>query len=222
MENKEDSLEKFVHENLGDFDSFEPSSNLWDKIQEDLEEEAPEHESSAPVKDKPQGKVVTLRLSDLYKVAAVLAIGFFVGWMVFDQEAEQDGSMAAKTVQQESETQPEMVQHNYYVSLSDISPDLAEVEQFYSTQINEKMTALQGMNVDQDFLVEVDALSADFDELQKEISASVDNERVIAAMVQNYKIRLEVLESILEELRRVETEGKAKQKKPVVTDIKYI
>jgi hypothetical protein len=84
---------------------------------------------------------------------------------------------------------------------------LMEAELFYTSQINsakEEIIILSGndrtlmddVNLD---MIELDNL---FDELKNDLKDNSDNEEVIEAMIQNYRIKLQVLDEILLQLKR--------------------
>jgi hypothetical protein len=94
------------------------------------------------------------------------------------------------------------VVNNYYISLKDLSPELAEVEQFYSSQIQERTEELQALQVGDQYMDDMTMLDDEMKTLQQEVSQNMDNERVIEAMVENYRMRLDLLENLLNELKK--------------------
>ncbi len=88
------------------------------------------------------------------------------------------------------------------IALSELSPELAEAEIYYSQLIEEKLQILQTSNSDVKKLVIADlsVLDSAYQELKHDLKDNADNEEVVNAMIQNYRIKLEILEQILEEL----------------------
>jgi hypothetical protein len=193
MEDNKDQLEDFINENRDEFDAYEPSEGLWDKVNKRVEE----HNTN----DKAEPKMIPLSM--LYKVAAVLVLAFSVGLVVIYMNSEKDGNTSA------SNDNNEKVDTAYIIlspELAYISPELAEVEDYYVTQINYKMKEARSMNVGEDLLEEVEILDKEFQELKEEIGDNIDNERIISAMIENYRIRLNILENILTEIQKEHTD----------------
>jgi len=173
---KHDKLEKFVVDNREAFDVFEPDDKLWEQIH------------------KPSAKVVKFNWKTLaIRVAAIVVI-FIASYYTHDFiEGNKSGN---QLVQQET---PMEGMENFQV--------LMEAEVFYASQINfakEEIVKLSGndhvlideINYD---LVELDDV---FIELKNDLKDNSDNEEVIEAMIQNYRLKLEILEEILGQLKR--------------------
>lgn len=201
MKEERDNLEDFVNQHRDEFPQAEPSADLWSRIQADLpsansEQEAP----TAPAQEPRQEKVI--KLSTLYRAAAVLVLGLLSGYGIWGVDwGKGEGTVSTVDSTQIDNEQPQVV-NNYYVSLKDISPELAEVEQFYSSQIQEKTNELQALQVNNQYLEDVEVLSEEMIALQKEVTTNRDNERVVEAMVENYRLRLELLENLLTEIKK--------------------
>ncbi len=183
-----DELELFVTNHREDFDNAEPSAEVWEKVSESLSEE-----QRSP-------KVVKLRTALLYGAAAMLAVAFGIGYLLTPEE-----SVSTSGVNTAAE---EPVENIDGYSLSDISPELAEVEGYYVSQVNKKMDALNQLNVDPELLEELEMLDSEFQQLKSEMGESVNNEQIIEAMIDNYRLKLDILETILQELAEIEKEDK--------------
>ncbi len=209
MSEENDNLEDFVNENRDDFAQYEPSGDLWANIQQQMQNEPQEDASTEqdrsedtkvlPIAPPKEEKVI--KLSTLYRAAAVLVLGLGIGYGIWgvDWKDSTEGSVAVGTEENATEENP--VVNNYYISLKDLSPELAEVEQFYTSQIQEKKQELQTMEVGNQYLGEIQLLDEEMKTLQREVSVNMDNERVVEAMVQNYRLRLELLEDVLEQIK---------------------
>lgn len=174
---KEDKLEKFIIENRDEFDLHEPGAELWDRIQ------------------RPAPKVVRLNWKTiLTRVAAVVVI--FIASYFFHDMIQNEKNKGVATSEQPSENET-----NSEVNV------LIEAEMFYTSQINsakEEIILLSGndkgliddLNTD---MVELDNV---FAELKNDLKDNSDNEGVIEAMIQNYRIKLEILEEILLQLKK--------------------
>lgn len=82
-----------------------------------------------------------------------------------------------------------------------ISPELAEAEAFYNDLIAEKLSIIQTSIPDNDFYqADIEMLNGAYRELKKDLKDNADNQEVVEAMIANYKIRLTMLERILQEI----------------------
>jgi len=171
---KHDKLEKFIIENRNEFDIYEPDAGLWDKIHL--------HETK------------TVRMSWktlLIRVAAVVVI-FIASYFFHDmiQKEKQQGSVALE----------QKIDDNSKVNI------LIEAELFYASQINsarEEIILLSGNDIGlmDDLNTDMVELDQVFAELKNDLKDDSDNEEVIEAMIQNYRIKLEILDEILLQLK---------------------
>lgn len=172
-----DKLEKFISDNREGFDDLEPDPSVWDKIR--------------------TRKVPVIRIDwkdAAWKAAAVVAIFMASYWF--------HGYMASRKqpVQQKAiTTQPE--------NGNPLVQELVDAEAFYTSQINFKREELFrltqnspqiGREVDME-LVELDKI---YKELKADLKDNTDNEEVIEAMIQNYRLKLEILEEILYQVKK--------------------
>lgn len=88
--------------------------------------------------------------------------------------------------------------------LSGFSEELHEVEQYYLVQVNDRLQDLAKYEVDEELLTEVNELKKEFDELKLEMGVGADPTKVIEAMIDNYRLRLSLLEDLLEAMERAE------------------
>ena len=173
-----DPLERFVQEHRDEFDLKEPSFELWDRIADSL---PPDKEESAP-------KMVPLRL--VLRMAAMVVVVLGAALMLFFQSSDNsDIRLKGRSI-----------------ALHDISPELAEVEQHYMALIEAKLVTLKSSDIlngadYQSLIHEMEALDRDYEELKKELRNSLDKEKVIEAMIQNYRLRLKILEKMLQQVQ---------------------
>jgi hypothetical protein len=170
-----DSMKDFIQQNKDSFDSFEPSENLWEKI---------EQKSVKPIR--------MVSLSSVLRVAAVAVILMGVGLFFLLQETEQPIAEVEAPVEEEQVVP---------LSLANMSSEMAEVEVYYTTQISERMKELDQYEVDPDMLLEIEFLQNDYEELKKELGQGADRAKIVEAMIENYRLRIEILELILNELK---------------------
>lgn len=83
------------------------------------------------------------------------------------------------------------------MKLSDVSPDMAEVEQFYNQRIQVDFSALnQGDARIKRFMDDMKKLEDEYASLEKELARNYSNERVVKAMITNYQCRLRIMEHL--------------------------
>ena len=166
-----DGLKKYVDKDRASFDVYdEDLSGLWGQIEQRLD-------SHTTSDDKVVEKKTTLRY--LWRVAAMFVLVSAVGMTVWLQSANSRSDDI----------------------LYRISPELAEAEAFYNDLIAEKLTIIRASLPDSDFYqADFNMLNEAYDDLKKDLKDNADNEEVVQAMITNYKIRLSMLERILEAL----------------------
>jgi len=94
------------------------------------------------------------------------------------------------------------VQQGTEMSLSEVSPELHEVENYYQDQIKNKTALLASLAPDHEVnsdLVEVEAFMQELKSELKDVSPG-EREIVIQAMIENYRTRLEILERVIDRL----------------------
>ena len=115
--------------------------------------------------------------------AATIALLLSIGVFFFNQDGQNE------------------VSENSYseeFGLAGLSDELQEVEQYYLVQVNEKLKDLKKYEVDEELLSEVNELKKEFDDLKIEMGIGADPAKVIEAMIDNYRLRLAILEDLLE------------------------
>ena len=181
MDSKKDKLEEFVSQNREGFDSDGPSKDLWTNI------------SSQIVSKK---KIRTVPLYQALSLAAVLLVSVGLSMFYFTMQWSEK--------KHESEALVNPIDSEYSgISLTDVSPELAEAEDYYNKEVSHKLSQLKEIKADQEAIEEVEFLDAEFKLLKQELGES-NNEKVITAMIENYQLKLDILENILEQYKKVE------------------
>lgn len=178
---KKDKLEKYIIDHREEFDQFEPDPALFERIR------------------KPTGilRMFTWK-SVLWKAAAVLVI-FTASYFFHDLMSTRHHEQSTAEVETEA-GQP-----------SEIIKMMIEAEAFYTAQIADRRTELNLLAQDQPEihreinyeLLELDSVYAD---LKRDLKDNASNEEVIEAMIQNYRIKLDILEDVLQQLRAAKNE----------------
>ncbi len=155
----------------------------WDQYETNLEELWGNIEAQLDEKEKTSQSPRTW-----LKIAASFAILFVISWGLVSVLRSGDDT-------------------EELYALHDISPELAETEYYYASQISEKLQMIHTSDADVDNLVKEDLtlLDSAYYELQLDLMDNADNEEVINAMIQNYRIKLQILEKVLDEIRTKES-----------------
>lgn len=81
-----------------------------------------------------------------------------------------------------------------------INSEWLEAEGYYLQEIDTKWTLVQSQVKDQELLADIRMMDDVFAELKKDLKDNVDNEEVITAMMDSYRLKLKVLDRILKEI----------------------
>jgi hypothetical protein len=199
-----DRLKEFVNENREEFDVFEPRPELWQEICTELKTQQAQEE-----KPRKEAKVISINFGErlnftadfmFMRVAAtivlLLACGFTL-WMVKQNSPATGNNMLATTTEQSSVYQ--------------MVPELAEVEVYYTSQINSKREELSeydlkvlGLDEAREIDRELARLDSTYTQLKEQLKTTPNTDQVMSAMIQNLQIRIEVLNRQLEVLQKIE------------------
>jgi len=168
-----ESLEQFVKNRREEFDDAIPGNGVWLGIEKSLSTDSNRFR-------KP------LRI--LGRAAAVLII-FAASW-IFHEFRDQRNSLG-----ENSESLYKMV------------PELKEAELYYSNQVNSMLQELKPYfasypGLGNEVKTELDALEKAYQSLKEDLNDQVATEEVVEAMIQNYRLKLSILEDILSELKK--------------------
>jgi hypothetical protein len=185
---KEDKLEQFVRENTQSFDSLEPPVMAWDAIEKELP--APKH--TAVRKLWPYA----------WKAAAAILI-FASAWMLNDYTDQNKKTTESEFVKSEVQTNPELT-------------ELFDAEAYYTTQISNKQAELakyaqQNPEIIEDLKKEFTEMDKSKAELRKDLAESNADEKVIEAIILSYRVKLEILDQMLIEMRKAKEGNTAQQ-----------
>ncbi|MEM9981297.1 MAG: hypothetical protein AAF734_02300 [Bacteroidota bacterium] len=181
-----DPLEKFIRDNKAAFDRHEPNDDLWENIEANLDvldDGAVEEE----ITKNTTARGITISYRTLWRVAAValLLLSSVAVWQYVEREKQAN---TAVTI----------------VPLNEIDPELAEAEAYYTAQIQEKREELIAIDPDalQAFDGELHELDELYDSLKEELLSTADQEAIATAMIENLRIRIEILNRQIEILER--------------------
>ena len=194
----QDDLEKFVNNNRAAFDAKAPSFALCENIEKELNQK--KEEKVVPLSViKSERNHFRMRIMRYGSIAAVGLLLLTVGGVIGSQwfGSNNNGSVAGAEI-----------------SLSDVSDEYAETEAFYAQKVNSSIKELKKRNYDNSILEDIEELDAAFQELKKELGQSnaFSNEEIIQAMIENYQMKIEILERVLERLPNENDGNKAIKK----------
>ena len=168
-----DPLEEMIKKELEQFDTVEPPKGHRDRMRQRLQQE------KDPV-------ILKITRSQFWAVAATMALVLSTTWWILN-------------------TGKEVVEERNELSLSELGQEMAQVETYYINTISEKKELIQATTADElligSFFAELERLEEEYNELKKELAKYPANERIIDSMINNYRMRIDILESLLERLQ---------------------
>ncbi|MAT55109.1 MAG: hypothetical protein CMN32_11560 [Saprospirales bacterium] len=96
---------------------------------------------------------------------------------------------------------------NNVTALADVSPEYAEMQQYYDQQIQSKLAQLASYNQADAVVTDIDELDEIYRELQEELknTPAGNREQVVQAMIENYKAKIDILEQVLQKLQLLDS-----------------
>ena len=168
-----DDLEGFISQNRTEFDAETPHLKLWANIEKQLIL-TENNVKTVNLKAK------TFRLPWLRQLAAAIAL-LVIGASLGIYFAQKNGSQRAETEAQ------------------NVAPDFKETEDFYNQKVENQLTKLASYNPDPSVISDLKQL----DDVQRELKAELTHapestrEEIVRRMIQNYQIKLGILERVL-------------------------
>jgi hypothetical protein len=177
-----DKLEKYIIENREAFDIHEPGAEAWKKIEKNIRSK----------------RTINWRII-IGRAAAVILI-FAASYMVHDLLDGKNREIARSGTKKEKEL---------------VIPELIEAEVYYSTLIDEKLQEIKPMfnedpMLEKEIRYDLNQLDSIYEELKNDLRDNIANQEVIEAMIQNYRMRLSILEDVLSHMQPEEDDNKSK------------
>ena len=179
---KTDKLEQFIRDNRESFDDQEPSADLWNKIK----------------KQEPKAKVInlnstTIRWKTLASRAAAVVVIFISSYYFHEYRSDRKANHNADNTESVIENNP-------------LYKDFIETEFYYTSQISEKKDELfkltsNAPGLQKEVSRELIDLDIIFKELKEDLKDNAANQEVIEAMIQNYMLKLEILQDMLNQIK---------------------
>jgi hypothetical protein len=103
------------------------------------------------------------------------------------------------------------------MTLGEVSPQFREVENYYVHQV--KLMESELVNIDlktnneqkKMLVTEMNSMDSVYVQLQKELKANPNDERIINAMIEHYQTKVEVMSYILSQLKAIRNENQNKK-----------
>lgn len=169
-----DQLESFIDKNKEQFDLYEPSEKVWEKLSK---------------RKRKSGFSMARMKFYLSRTAAVFLI--FIASYAFHEYMN---------FREMNNNQ------NPDVSIFTDIPELKEAEFYYNNLVSDRLHELQPYfsklpGLETDLKVDLDELDTILSSLKEDLKDNAANDQVIEAMIQNYRIKLQILEDLLTELK---------------------
>ncbi|MFA6923344.1 MAG: hypothetical protein WC223_03730 [Bacteroidales bacterium] len=226
-----DKLEKFISDNRREFDDKTPSSDVWSRIEKNIEQKKQKRinwlgilwKAAAAVlifvmsyyfhryyDNKPQQTIVAVKNNKPVKDISKPVIKNTI--------EEPKKEVTQNTVTKRSFAQSKRKVINKKSSENIVEKQIEEVNGYYSYLIENKKNEIfhfanAGFDTKNEINVEFSILDKNLKELRKDLKDNVNNEEIIEAMIQNYRIKLDVLENILEQLKNKNKQKNEKEYK---------
>ena len=172
-----DKLEKYILDQRDRFDDLEPDPGIWDRI------------------ETRKAKVIRIDWRGItWKAAAVAAI-FTASYFFHDFMASR------------KQEEPKFLAENSEEAGTPMVRELIEAEAYYTSLINvkkEEVFRLTSNSPDIQLEINTEMVELDkvFEELKEDLKDNAANEEVIEAMIQNYRVKLDILEEMLFRLKQ--------------------
>lgn len=133
------------------------------------------------------------------KIAASLLLMLGLSYTIYTQfYKDNDGEEVVNT---------NAINTSKIESLGDISPDLKKVETYYLANINMELAKMnytpEHMDLIDGYLKRLEELNKEYDRLNKELSDTGPNIETVDALINNLKLRLNLLQRLKEQLNEL-------------------
>jgi hypothetical protein len=174
----EDKFEKFITENREAFEFHDPDPKIWRRIEGNLR-----------FKSKPGWRLILQRVA---VVAMIFAASYGVNEMIHRY------------------THGEPKAHHVPVK-SNTVPGLMEAEAYYTSLLNQKMDELKPVMANcpalaEELNVDMSELDSVYTDLKKDLKDNMANQEVVEAIIENYRLKIRILEELLSEIKPHEDE----------------
>ena len=95
--------------------------------------------------------------------------------------------------------------HKSVESLADVSPEHAEMERYFNSQVEQKLAKLASYKQDGTVKADIKELDETYEQLKKELENAPEGatEVIVQAMIETYQTKISILEQVLEKVEKV-------------------
>ncbi|MBV8252477.1 MAG: hypothetical protein JO154_07705 [Chitinophaga sp.] len=167
-----DNFEQFIQQNRAAFEQPGPSSRVWDALEKELSGK------------EEKGRVVRMLSSNWFKAAVIALLLINAGVLfLFVQHKQQSRNDVALMI-----------------------PEMQEAQVYYSARIEARLDSIKTypageLGLDSAALKELELKNETYKMLEKELKNNPGNERIRAAIIRYYQMKLDLLDKILEEMQ---------------------
>ncbi|MCW8980104.1 MAG: hypothetical protein OQJ83_01860 [Altibacter sp.] len=151
------------------------------------------------------------------KIAAMVVVCFGIGFFTYQQ---WNGEGTAPMAETSGETEHANNEAVAQMTLGDISPDLKKVENYYLTGINMQLASLRTGDENKElidgYMQRLSELDAEYTLLNTELNEVGPTEATITALIDNLKLRLELLFKLKNKLKELKNQNN-EEFKPIET-----
>jgi hypothetical protein len=170
----DDRFEKFIADNRDEFDFREPDPRIWIKI-----------EKRFGTKKKPGWRLILQR-------AALVAVIFSASYAVNELIHRYRGNEFRSQDSRNSGTEATI-------------PGLKETEAYYAGLVNQKLDELKPIiancpSLEEELNFDMTELDSVYADLKNDLKDNMANQAVIEAIIDNYRLKISILEDLLSEI----------------------
>lgn len=164
-----DDFDHFIRDHRDEFDELMPGQHVWNHIEQRIQFVQPQ-----------TVKLISMARKYLLKVAVVLLLVMNASLLLRLTKIQQQPGLAG------------------------INPELWQVHLYYATQIENKLQQirlqqLENIGLPPSVLKELQLQSDAYNQLLQELKANPGNQRIQSALIQYYRLKLALLNKIIEE-----------------------
>lgn len=208
-------IESFISDNRSAFDSEVPSLKLWANIESALPQNANIEQFLKENKPQFDTEIPHLRVwTNIEKRLNTLKSGGIVRMNWWRQAAAAIALLvigASAGVYFSNKTEDKAIVQ----VAKEVAPDLKEAENFYNQKVESKLTQLVSYNPDPSVMNDLQQIDAIQEELRKELrnAPTSTREEIVRRLIENYQIKLGILERVLNHIEEHRIENQKLQQK---------
>ena len=171
-----DELENIMKDHSAEFLNQEPSAGHFERFDQKI------------ARQNRKGKIIQLskQISRIAAIGLLVLMSSLWAYNEFSQSGQQS------------------------IKLGDISQEYQEVEFFFTSQIDSRYQDIRNCQLIEDevykssLFEELNQMDSIYDNLQQELGANPDDERIIQAMIHHYQTKLKIMSDILDRLQKIQ------------------